>query len=169
MVVAGDLNIHHLPWLLFSNGSTIEGDLMKNMCDDLGLRQIVRAPTRNQYLLDLCLTDMEGVKVSIEPSISDHSALMIRVPLQIEKHVDVSREVWHYRGASWHALNQELMHWDWQPLNHGSVDNAANIFVGVVSHLVSKHVPHKIISMKKSTCPWLTPRCNEAIEAKKRS
>ena len=78
IIVAGDLNIHHRSWLLFSNGNTPEGDLMKNMCDDLNLRQVVRAPTRR---LDLCLTDIEAVKVSIETSICDRSALMIRVPL----------------------------------------------------------------------------------------
>ena len=139
---------------------------MKNMCDDLNLRQVVRAPTRNEYLLDLCLTDIEGVKVSIEPSISDHNALMIRVPLQIEKHVVISREVWHYRGATWHALKQELSQWNWQPLNYGSVDNAVNMFVDVLSTILSKHVPHKVISIKKSTCPWLSSRCREAIEAK---
>ena len=95
---------------LVSSGDTPEGELMKSMCDDLNLRQVVRAPTRNEYLLDLCLTDIDGVKVSVESSISDHNALMIRVPLQVEKHVAISRHVWHYRGATWHALNQELSH-----------------------------------------------------------
>ena len=166
IIVAGDLNIHHRSWLLFSNGNTAEGEFMKSMCDDLNLRQVVRAPTRNEYLLDLCLTDIDGVKVSVESSISDHNALMIRVPLQVEKHVAISRNVWHYRGATWHALKQELSQWSWQPLNYGSVDNAADMFIEVLSTLVSKHVPHKVVTIKKSTCPWLTSRCREAIEAK---
>ena len=166
IVVAGDLNIHHRSWLLFSNGNTIEGDIMKTMCDDLCLRQVVRAPTRNEYLLDLCLTDIENVKVSIEPSISDHKALMIRVPIHAEKYFAVSREVWHYRGATWHALKQELSQWNWQCLDYGSVDCAANMFIDVVSSLIAKHIPRKTITIEKSTCPWLSSRCRDAIEAK---
>ena len=60
---------------------------MKNICDDLGLRQFERAPTRGDYLLALCISDIEGLKVVIEPSISDHHALMICVPTPAEKHL----------------------------------------------------------------------------------
>ena len=42
IVVAGDCNIHHRPWLLFSNGNIPEGEFMKNMFDELCLCQYVR-------------------------------------------------------------------------------------------------------------------------------
>ena len=87
---------------------------MKSMCDELGLRQTVRAPIRNEYLLDLYFTDMHNAKVSIEPSIADHKALRLRMPIRSEEHITVEKVIWHYKGVTWHALKHELSHWNWQ-------------------------------------------------------
>ena len=53
MILAGDLNIHHAKWLRHSNGNSVQGADLRALCDNLGLQQIVREPTRQQYLLDL--------------------------------------------------------------------------------------------------------------------
>ena len=64
---------------------------MKSMCDELCLRQVVHSSIRYEYLMDLCLIDIEGTKVCVESSVSDHRALMIRVPLQVDSVVTVPR------------------------------------------------------------------------------
>ena len=63
VIVLGDLNIHHRQWLYFSNADTPEGELLKDICDDHDLRQLVDKPTRGNYLLDLCLTNLESCKI----------------------------------------------------------------------------------------------------------
>ena len=51
VVLTGDLNIHHARWLRYSNGNSVEGAELKVFADNLGLLQLVREPTREQYLL----------------------------------------------------------------------------------------------------------------------
>ena len=46
-----DANIHHKRWLRFSNGNTSLGQELQDICDSLGLKQMVREPTRKLNLL----------------------------------------------------------------------------------------------------------------------
>jgi len=57
-IIVGDLNVHHKKWLRHSSGNTAEGEQRMHVCSDLGLRQIVRDPTRGPHLLDMVLTDL---------------------------------------------------------------------------------------------------------------
>ena len=103
-LVAGDLNIHHARWLVHSNGNSPQGEMLHEMAHDFALKQLVREPTRQQYLLDLCLSNTHGCKVSVEPSIADHKALLITLPGEVPNIVEVPRKVWHFRGAAWQNL-----------------------------------------------------------------
>ena len=49
-VIAGDLNVHHRKWLRFSNSNTKIGEDLKKLCDYYGMWQMVKEPTRNEYL-----------------------------------------------------------------------------------------------------------------------
>ena len=62
-IVLGDLNIHHAKWLRYSNGNSRQGTLLKRICADVVLKQIVNEPTRENYLLDLCLIDLESCRI----------------------------------------------------------------------------------------------------------
>ena len=73
IVLMGDLNIHHQRWLRYSRENTRIGGEMKAFCDFHGLQQLVREPTRNEYLLDLVISDIPGVNVSVLPRIADHN------------------------------------------------------------------------------------------------
>ena len=78
-IIAGNLNIHHSRWLRFSNDITSQAILLKEICDDLYLHQLVSEPIRGKYLLDLCLTDVENCKVKSLPQIADHKMLHIYI------------------------------------------------------------------------------------------
>ena len=80
IVIMGDCNIHHVRWLRYSNGNTAEGVLLKQICDDFNLKQLVDKPTRGLYLLDLVLTDMDDCKVQILHEIAEN------LPDHIEMH-----------------------------------------------------------------------------------
>ena len=69
---------------------------MRDACDDLGLQQKVRQPTREGHLLDLVLT-----VARILPAIADHKLVMAEVNFKVPEHVIVARTVWLYHQADW--------------------------------------------------------------------
>ena len=72
---------------------------MKALCDYHGMFQVVREPTRNEYLLDLACTDIAGSKATVLPKIADHNAVRIDLPIPEIKEVSISRTVWHLKDA----------------------------------------------------------------------
>ena len=51
-------------------------------CIELGLRQTVREPTRGANLLDLVLTDLDGiVKIKVLGSLADHRSILCELRL----------------------------------------------------------------------------------------
>ena len=80
---------------------------MRNICDDAGLLQKVRGPTRNQYLLDWVLTDLsESLRVEVLPAIADHKLVMSRLRVATPICHAVTRYVWDYTQARWDGLIQ---------------------------------------------------------------
>ena len=55
---------------------------------------------------------------------------------------------------------------DWRVLNQGTVDDAAELFEQELSRQMHMHIPRISKPMEKSTLPWLTDKCVEAIQAK---
>ena len=79
-IILGDMNVHHQPWLQFSNGSSPEGQALFKFCVERGFIQRVHEPTRNKYLLDLVLTDLDDiVTAKVLPRISDHCPVLCRM------------------------------------------------------------------------------------------
>ena len=85
IMLLGDLNLHSTRWLVHSSSNTSEAGLMRNICRRKGLHQIVRQPTRGQYLLDLAFTDIESASVVVMPKIADHAILVARLNLTIPR------------------------------------------------------------------------------------
>ena len=126
-ILLGDMNIHHSSWLRFSSGCSAEGQALRNICDDAGLLQKVREPTRNQYLLDLVLTDLsDTLRVEVLPAITDHKLVMCRLRIATPIYHAVTRYVWDYKQARWDGLIQAFANSDWQYLASGSVDERTN-------------------------------------------
>ena len=67
IVIIGDLNIHHKRWLIHSREDTSIGAELKAFSDFHGLFQVVREPTRYEYLLDLAITDITGSTATVLP------------------------------------------------------------------------------------------------------
>ena len=78
---------------------------MRKICDDAGLLQKVREPTRNKYLLDLALMDLnESLRVEVLPAITDHKLVMIGLRVATPNYHAVTRYVWDYKQARWDGL-----------------------------------------------------------------
>ena len=132
VLLIGDLNIHHKRWLRFSNDNTHIGSEMKALCDFHGLSQIVREPTREQYLLDLAICDLVGATATVLPKIADHKGVRVDVPMPVINEVGISRTVWHLKSADWDKLEKELSEVDWGILSRGTAEDAVNYFLDVL-------------------------------------
>jgi len=93
VIIVGDLNIHHKRWLRFSREDTRIGSEMKMLCDFHGMSQLVREPTRGDYLLDLCISDIVGAKVEVLPYVADHKAILTKLPVPEIKEEFMERKV----------------------------------------------------------------------------
>ena len=141
--IAGDINIHHKRWLRLSNGNTQIGEDMKKFCDYYALSQLVRDPTRLEYLLDLVMTDVRGSSSSVLPSIADHHIVLSRLPIPEVLEKKVVREVWHLRQAKWTELETELANYDWSKLDSGSPEDALDHFMHILWSLLVKYITRK--------------------------
>ena len=75
-IIVGDTNTHHRRWLRYSARNSAEGEALKTFCDNQGLQQMVKERTQSDYLLDLLLTDVDGVRCKVLPKIADHKLLL---------------------------------------------------------------------------------------------
>jgi len=162
-LVMGDMNVHHKKWLRFSNDNTQIGTDLKTFCDFHGLFQLVREPTRKEYLLDLALTDLPKSSAEVLPLIADHKGVLVKLPLPAFLEMQTTRTVWQLSKANWKALEADLRHFDWAMLQNGSAEDSFTNFFEALWQFLLKYIPQKQITSKKSTHPWLNERCKNAI------
>ena len=102
---------------------------MKIFCDFHGLLQLVREPTRQEYLLDLFCTDIAGSSVTVMPYIADHKRILAKLPLPVVLESVVEREVWLLKKANWAELKLELQAFDCKKLREGTAETALQYFL----------------------------------------
>jgi hypothetical protein len=132
ILIAGDLNIHHKKWLRFSNDNSVVGTDMKSFCDFYGMTQLVREPTRKEYLLDLACCNIHNSSVTVHPCIADHKALLIKLPLPVMLEQTEQRDVWILKEAKWEALKKDISDYNWHSLGDGTAEDALNVFLEVL-------------------------------------
>lgn len=148
-ILTGDLNIHHAERLKFSNGNSVQGTDLKILADNLGLQQIVKESTRQQYLLDLFVTDVAGVKMQVDAYIADHKFLRCDVPLPKSKTPPITQRGFRLAAAKWKDLQKELRTVDWKKLREGTAEDAANYFLETLWVLLCTHIPYGEFHIEK--------------------
>ena len=166
VLVFGDMNVHHERWLKFSNGTSAEGRLLYNVTSEHGLEQHVKAPTRQEYLLDLCLSNMRDVRCSVLPKIADHSIVETVLVLPIAETVQASRKVWLMGAGDWQRLSENLQEHDWSSLGIMDPDEGAEYLTRVVLQMARECIPEKTISAPKRKHPWLNNEVLELVRGK---
>jgi len=165
-IMAGDMNVHHKRWLRWSNADTPVGTDLKVLCDNFGILQLVKEPTRGDYLLDLFLTDMACCAIQVLPKIADHKAILAKIPMPKVQQQKSSRYVWLLNKANWTGLEKDLQEIDWAPLKKGTSQDALNYFLEMLWYAFNRHIPYKAVEIKKQSHPWLNDRCENAITKK---
>ena len=92
-IVLGDTNVHNTLWLRHSIANSVEGTALKAACDEAGLKQLVRTPTREGHLLDLVLTNIPGARASVLPAITDHKIVKAELTFKVPEQSTVTRMV----------------------------------------------------------------------------
>ena len=137
------MNIHHKRWLRFSSGDSQVGAQLKALCEFHDLSQLVREPTRYDYLLDLVLTDVADTRVRVLPAIADHKAVRVDIPMTAIMETEITRKVWQLKSANWAGLEQELEDFGWAVLEDGDAEHCANLFLEVLWVCWVKHISQK--------------------------
>ena len=81
---------------------------MRDISDQLGMRQVVTEPTRGKYVLDLVLTDVPGCTARPCAAVADHKDVLTHVTFKIPKTASHQREVWHFREADWKLMASNI-------------------------------------------------------------
>ena len=77
--------------------------------------QLVNAPTRKEYLLDLVITDLVTLMhVDVLAPIADHSMVSMVMDINTVATENVERSIWIFKQAKWQALRTELNAIAWQ-------------------------------------------------------
>ena len=108
VIIVGDLIIHHKRWLRFSREDSRIGSEMKMLCDFHGMSQLVREPTRGDYLLDLSISDVVGAKVEVLAYVADHKAILTKLPVPEIKEEFMERKIWCLKTADWRGLEEDF-------------------------------------------------------------
>ena len=122
------------------------GSEMKMLCDFHGVAQLVKEPTRQEYLLDLAISNIAGAKASVLTYIADHKAVRIDVPIPVIKEVFTERTVWNLKTANWEGLKSDLQNVDWSILHRGTRESALIVFREILWNLLVKHITQKVIT-----------------------
>ena len=133
IILVGDFNCHHARWLKFSSGISTEGKALSRFSMNYGLQQIVRGPTRGDYLLDLVLTDLGDTASSrILPNIADHCGVLANFRFSLQTFSCPPRTVWCYRTADWSGLSDFLFEQDYSFISAFDVDGATEKFTEIL-------------------------------------
>ena len=167
-ILVGDMNVHMSSWLYYSNGESPEGKHLHEHSLGAGLVQCVDQPTRQAYLLDLVLTDLDDiVSTSVLSEISDHKLVAISVSLDVPQGVKCWRDCWNFHAADWNGLRSCLALLDWHALLNWTDGTAlVSSFTQLLLELCKGYIPHGRRDIIKSTHPWLNDACRQAVKDK---
>jgi hypothetical protein len=109
IIMAGDSNIHPKFWLQYSRENIPKGRRLKEICDCYGIKQMVKGPTRGDYLLDLVCSSHSDLKVRIGPKIADHATVISTLPDSLETRCLAPKRAWHFRHANWQEMKGVIL------------------------------------------------------------
>lgn len=159
--------MHQATWLRYTARNSSEGEILRSVCDAAGLQQLVWEPTRGEYILDLLLTDIDGVKCKVLPKVADHNALLVKWPLPAPKSIVIERTVWNYKEVDWDGLKSTLANEDWAWLYQVDVGASANQLTNFILVVANQYILQRTLTERKSTHPWMDDRVINLVRQKR--
>ena len=153
-VVLGDLNVHHRRWLKVSNRNSWEGEELCSICKEVDLTQLIREPTRGEYLFDVVFSSVLVMKTEVLPPIADHKPVMATFKLSVPSHVVAGRKVWRYRQADCERPRDMLDDTYWDHLTKWVTDTVLRVSIPLTTLRARTHnhtTTHPNCSVSHST------------------
>lgn len=178
IVLAGDFNVHNIPWLAHSARTDPAGRCVELFAELNLLTQLVGEPTRipdnpnhNRYLLDLFLTSNPEryTSVSVKSPLggSDHCLISASFPSRSGAQSPSPmprRKHWHYGRADWSGLNSffKSIHWH-RFFYEGDLNQATALITAVLLRGMELFIPSSMVKRKMATKSWFNNECRVAI------
>ena len=138
------------------------------------MEQLINQPTREQYLLDLLITDSPNyfVESGVLPPISnlDHSIIYGYVKTSYCKNATISRKIWLYDEGNYDLLNSYLFSIDWNAFFAPPVDidELAKKLTNILTELSEMCIPSKTIKLKPKDKLGITFQVKKLFKQAKR-
>ena len=172
VLLMGDFNYPGVDWLggNHGGGASPEGVLFAECLEDNFYEQFVKEPTRGGNILDLVITNEQGLmgELSVEAGLgsSDHGLVKWNIYVGVERRED-SRESRDYKRADFDGMRAELRSVDWVGLLKGDVEEDWTCFKDLLRDLERRFVP-----VRKSGGPrkavWMTYKARKAVMNKRK-
>ena len=150
----GDLNVHSIRWLTHAARESVEGRLLCDISDQLGLRQIVKEPIRGQYTLDLVLTDVPDCTARPGAAVADHKSVLTQVKFKIPETASHQRAVWHFSEADWERMVSNIEDANLDFLSTTFPSEGAQRLTEQLLQIAQDNIPKRFLKISKSTHPW---------------
>ena len=149
-IIVGDFNHPNINWKQ-NIGSNRQEKLLLESINNLGFHQINDSPTRNQNILDICLTNnpiivekcFVGDNFGSETTkSSDHSSLCIKTSIKYKTN-NKDKIINNFKRANWFLIEQNLSQLNWDSLFEycSGVEDRWNIFKNICNSLIETFVP----------------------------
>ena len=167
IILMGDLNID-----ILDTRNNSAKDLV-NLVKQLGLRQLIKDPTRFSHnknsCLDLFFTNSDIIAKSgvCNSNISDHQMILLT-----RKKIKLIKQKCSFTGRSYRNYNKELFQekikqLDWTFLdNNLSVQEQWDNWLTNINKVLDDMCPSKTFNIKQVKQPWISPRLIELIKDK---
>ena len=120
----------------------------------------MRAPTREQHLLDLVLTNIPGATATVLPAVAYHKLLTAELTFKVPEQTTITRMVWEFAKADWDKMRDMLSTHPWENMEAMHANDAAICIITAINDFAEHCIPQRKLRERKSTHPWL----NEAVE-----
>ena len=134
--------MHSIRWLTYSARESAEGRLLNDISDQLGMRQLVREPTRGKYLLDLVLTDVLECTARPCAAVADHKGVLTQVTFKIAETATYQREVLHFGDADWERIVSSIQETSWEFLSATFPSEGAKRFTEELLRIAEENILH---------------------------
>jgi len=166
MIIGGDFNLPGIRW-----GETVSikdqpsygyevNNRFVDVCEILGLTQIVKEPTRNGNTLDLFLVTSPDrcEDINILPGVSDHEGVSIVYKQHISRNKKPPRNVYIFKRADMDAIKHELHNYRNQQFQdhckEGDVNYTWEKLKITLQTIMDKYIPQRTIR-QNTKLPWV--------------
>ena len=144
------------------------------MCDELGLTQVVREPTRENNIPDLMLVTSPDrcVDIQVNPGISDHDAVCLPYEGRVKINKKKPRTVFLFKRADMSSLKADLKLYEQEEfiahLCTGDINHTWNYFKMALSEMIKKNIPQRTIT-QNHRLPWVTASIRRLTRCRRRA